>query len=72
MSRLVIRRLSFGAAIALAIAAAIIGFPGLSAASSAANSAPHGQKPIVSHSIKNDVSPALRSKIGRASCRERV
>ena len=67
MSRLVIRRLSFGAAIALAIAAAIIGFPGLSAASSAANSAPHGQKPIVSHSIKNDVSPALRSIAGTPS-----
>ncbi|HEX6543684.1 MAG TPA: hypothetical protein VF040_18155 [Ktedonobacterales bacterium] len=65
MSRLVLRRVSVGVAVALAVVAAIVGFPFMSAASpSHAGVAAHAH-PVVSTSVKNDVSQPLRAIPGK-------
>ncbi|HEX9037000.1 MAG TPA: hypothetical protein VF808_08430, partial [Ktedonobacterales bacterium] len=67
MNRSVIRKASYGAAIALAIISAIVGLPHLAGASPAHSSAAAGQHATVSHSVKNDVSIPLRDMPGRPS-----
>ncbi len=67
MSRIVLRRLSVGAVIMLAIASAIVAFPRLSAASPAHAGISRGQHPTVNTSVKNDVSAPLRSIAGKPS-----
>ena len=65
MSRSVFHKVSIGGVVALAIIAAFVGFPLLSAASPSHASISQRQRPIVNRSIKNDVSPPLRTIAGK-------
>jgi hypothetical protein len=67
MSRSVLRKVSVGAVIMLAIASAIVAFPRLSAAAPAHAGLSKGQHPIVNRSVKNDVSAPLRTIAGKPS-----
>ena len=66
MNRSVIRKASYGAAIALAIVSAIVGLPHLAGASPT-HSATKGHGPTINRSVKNDVSIPLRDMPGRPS-----
>ena len=67
MNRLIIRKISFGAAILLAIISAIVGFPQLAGASAKHASAAQGRGPTINKSVKNDVSIPLRDMPGKPS-----
>ena len=67
MSRLVLRRASIGAVVALAILAAIVGFPLISSAAPSQTGAAKHQHPTVNRSVKNDLSAPLRSIAGKPS-----
>ena len=65
MNRVVPRKALYGAVIALTILSAVIAFPFISAASSSHSSATSKNHPTVNKSVKNDVSPPLRSIAGQ-------
>ncbi len=67
MSRLGLRKVSIGAVIALAILAAVVGFPLVSSASPSQTAVSKHQHPIVNRSVKNDLSAPLRSIAGKPS-----
>ena len=67
MSRSVFHKVSIGAVVTLAILAAVVGFPLISAASPSHTSVAKHQHPIVNQSVKNDVSQPLRSVAGKPS-----
>ena len=67
MSRSVFHKVSIGAVVTLAILAAVVGFPLISAASPSHTSVAKHQHPIVNQSVKNDVSQPLRSIAGKPS-----
>ena len=67
MSRLGLRKVSIGAVIALAILAAVVGFPLVSSASPSQAAVSKHQHPTVNRSVKNDLSAPLRSIAGKPS-----
>jgi hypothetical protein len=67
MNRSAIRRLSWVAAIALAIASAIVGLPQLAGATASHAGIAQGRGPTVTKSVKNDVSIPLRDIPGKPS-----
>ncbi len=67
MSRSVFHKVSIGAVVTLAILAAVVGFPLISAASPSHTSVAKHQHPTVNQSVKNDVSQPLRSVAGKPS-----
>ena len=67
MSRSVFHKVSIGVVVMLAICAAVVGFPRISAASPSQASAARHQHPTVNKSVKNDLSQPLRSIAGKPS-----
>ncbi|MGE5333972.1 MAG: hypothetical protein ACM3N4_04665, partial [Nitrososphaerota archaeon] len=70
MSRSVLHKASIGAIIALAILAAVVGFPLISAASPTHAGVASRQHPTVNRSVKNDVSAPLRTIPGKPSANQ--
>ncbi|HEX5158537.1 MAG TPA: hypothetical protein VFW17_15095 [Ktedonobacterales bacterium] len=67
MSRTVFHKVSIGVVVLLAICAAVVGFPRISAASPSQASVAKHQHPTVNKSVKNDLSQPLRSIAGKPS-----
>lgn len=65
MNRVVPRKVLYGAVIALTMISAVIAFPFISAASSPPSAAAGKNHPTINKSVKNDVSPPLRSIAGK-------